>query len=399
MVTELEWIKNIHDNLKIPPSSFGFAGEVYAKFYECEEEYKKIIGKYIFIYQATCINRKAIYYSVSFEDVLSILREADSDYLVISQSKILFEYKRYVLFTMVEYVMHAVCKLLNICFENNGFREKFYILLKKKLNYYTDILVSLMFSDNFPDLKPIELDFIGKIENIYIAENISPLREHVEMDNKMILVLGYVLYADYIERCDLLICPLLGSAQIPPFFNSLEILFSKNDCIPKQIQYDYVKYSTYDITDYLPFEEQLNDIMNHFDKDKKILILDESLGTGRTVLAIKQSLRNHFNSIAVASIEFKWDKKIAWDEKYAWFDIDEIDLITPISYRDWFLLSNQTASFKRNTAYIQPYIPYMVYDDPGFASYMSAQKISIEKQNIIDELFCISKNMKMIFYP
>jgi len=36
---------------------------------------KKIIGKYIFIYQATCVNRKAIYYSVSFEYVLSILIE------------------------------------------------------------------------------------------------------------------------------------------------------------------------------------------------------------------------------------------------------------------------------------------------------------------------------------
>lgn len=114
MAAKFDLIKTLYDNLRISPRSFGFAGEVYARFYYFEEKHKEIIEKYIFVYQATFINRKAIYYTTSIEDALYILEMTTNDYMTICQSKINLEYKRYVLFTIVEYAMHMICKLLNV---------------------------------------------------------------------------------------------------------------------------------------------------------------------------------------------------------------------------------------------------------------------------------------------
>ena len=398
MISTFDVINIINTHIKIKPLDFGFAGEIYSKTCSWSEPQFDVINKYIYTYQNTCVNRKAIYYSNSFSDALTIIKQSHNDYCFIQQSQLDLISKRYVLFSIIEYVMHSISKLLNICFEDRDFRDKFYIELKKQLEKYTDVIIKLLFLENLSNIQEPQKNLYDDINKFFSCKNTPLLREHVEYDHKLLLVYTYILYFDIIDEGKLLLCPLLGAVQIPPFIKSIEKYFSKNFCINREIDYDYIKYSTYDITDFIPIDEQLTELINMHNKYSDVILLDESLGTGTTLLVIKKSLDNYFNDIKIGAVEFRWDKKITWNNDREWFDIEHIDYITPISYRHYLLLENRIACFKINVANHLPYIPFMIYEDNNFARYMSKQKITDEKKRNMDTFFHKSTLIKDTFY-
>ena len=398
MISTLDMINLINKNLKIKPLDFGFVGEIYSKQNYYNEQQAEVISKYIFMYQNICVNRKTIYYSSSFSDALDIIEQAHDDYCLIHQSQLDVDFKRYALFSIIEYVMHSICKLLNLCFENKVFRAKFYADLKNQLENYTDIIVELMFSEILTDIQIVRNDLYNEIKNFFLHGNTPSLREHVEYDHKLLLLYAYILYFDIIDVDSLLICPLLGAAQIPPFFNSIEKYFNESFYRNRAITYDYVKYSTYDITDFLSLDEQSAELIKIHGEYSNVILLDESLGTGNTLLEIKKTLKNYFNDIKIGSVEFRWDKKIIWNNDREWFDINHIDYITPISYRHYLVLLPQIDCLKKNVVSPLPYIPFMIFDDYNFEYYMSKQKISNGKKKVIDSFFYKSKLIKEVFY-
>lgn len=398
MISTLDLINLINNNLKIKPLDFGFAGEVYSKPNSCTKQQSEVINKYIFVYQNTYVNRKAIYYSNSFTDVLSILEQSHDDYYYIYQTQLDFPFKRYVLFSIIEYVMHSICKLLNICFENRTFKTEFYDNIKKQLEIYTDIIAELMFSEILPQIHVFQNGLYNKIKSFFLFNNTPLLREHVEYDHKLLLVYAYILYFDFISIDKLLICPLLGAAQIPPFFNSIEKYFRKRLQMNRIITYDYVKYSTYDIENSIPLSEQLTELVRTHGSFSNVILIDESLGTGTTLLEIKKAFNSYYTDIKVGAVEFRWDKKIVCNNDNEWFDINRIDYITPISYRHYLLLTNQISCLKRNVISPLPYIPFMIFDDYNFEHYISKQKINDEKKKVMDTFFNKSKLIKKEFY-
>ena len=398
MILTHEIINIISENLKIKPLDFGFAGEVYSKFNFQNTEQIKVIGKYIFAYQNTCANRNALYYSDSFLDAVTIIEQAYNDYCYIYQSQLDYEFKRYVLFSIIEYFINAVSKLIHLCFENKTVRFDFYAALKNELENYMDILVKLMFSETLTEIPLTRNDLYSDIKKSFMNMNTPTLRGHVEYDHKLLLVYTYILYGDIINENELLLCPLLGAVQIPPFIKSMEKYFNYRFFGNRVLTYDYVKYSTYDISEFISLDEQSAELKNIHNKYSRVILLDESLGTGTTLLEIKKNLHNYFEDIKIGAVEFYWDKKIVWNYDRQWFSIDDIDFITPVSYRHYMMLTNQVACLKLNVFTPLPYVPFMIYDDYNFEYYMSKQKKSEEKNKSMDAFFYKSRIIKEVFY-
>ena len=210
-------INIIRKDLKMNPLDFGFAGELYSTWNGWSADQSKLTGKYIFEYQNTCVNRTALYYSTSFSDTIAMAEQGYYDYSCFYQLQLDDHLKRYVLFSIVEYLINAICKLLNLCFESKSFRLEFYTALKKQLELYMDTLVELMFSEILPELLPIRDDLYGKIRNFFKNVNAPVLREHAEYDHKLLLVYAYVLYCDLIGGNQLLLSPLLGGCADSAF--------------------------------------------------------------------------------------------------------------------------------------------------------------------------------------
>jgi hypothetical protein len=244
-----------------------------------------------------------------------------------------------------------------------------------------------MFSDALPEIHDQEAGLFNEISNYFKLHDQPVLREHVEYDNKILLIIAYILYFDVITDDTLLLCPLLGAVQIPPFFKAADRYLLGSFAINRNINYDYIKYSTYDITEFIQLDEQAKYIKAKHPEFIKVLLLDESLGTGTTLLDIKRIICDYFSDVKLGAVEFRWDKKIVWNNVREWFDIDSIDYITLIAYRHYQLLTNQIVSFKMEVIGVQPYIPYMIYDDINFKFYMSKQHIDDIKMNVMNRIF------------
>lgn len=398
MVSIPDIVNIIKKDLKMKPLDFGFAGELYSARYDWHADQFKIIGKYIFEYQNKCVNRTALFYSTSFSESIALAEQGYDDYCSIYHLHVDDRLKRYVLFSIVEYLINAICKFLNLCFENRNFRLAFYAALKNQLECYMDTLVALMFSATLPEMPPIRDDLYGNIQSFFKDVTAPELREHAESDHKLLLVYAYVLYYDLIGGSQLLLSPLLGAAQIPPFFKSIEKYFSDRFHQNRTITYDYVKYSTYNITDFYSLDEQAAELNQTYGHSSGVLLLDDNIGTGTTVLAIKKVLSNYFSDIKVGAVEYYWSKKIVWNTDAEWFDMNLIDYITPISYRHWLLLSSHIACLKFGAFILIPYVPYMIDEDHHFQSYMSKQNMTVEKKKSMDLLFNKSRLIKEAFY-
>ena len=390
--------ETIYNELKIRPHCFGFAGEVYITSFKSNDEHRDTIKKYTYTYQNTCVNRKASYYSDSFKITCELLKETYNDFNEVKSWDISVEFKRYLLFTVTEYTLHCLSKLLHVCFENMIFRDSFYLKLKNKIEEISKTLVSLMFSDNISNLYLSDMILTDEITAFYKEGEEPLLREHVEYDHKLLLIFAYILYRDIISEDTLLICPLLGAALIPPVFKAIDSYFVGRFGTQKSITYDYIKHSTYDISSTIELNKQVDIIKQEHFYFNKMLLLDESLGTGTTLLELRDALVGSFKEIKLGAVEFRWDKKIVYNNVRNWFDIEKIDYITPISYRHYLILDRQITSFKMEIVYITVYKPYMIYKDINFDSYISEQNINGCKIETLNVMFEKCRRIEEVFY-
>lgn len=404
MNTYSDKVKFIYENLKINPNSFGLAGELYIKqkSSNVEVQYRSLINKYVSINKDNFyVNRKPVYFSSCFDDAVNIIFEIPEDYRIILKSNISIELKRYLLFTFTEYIMSSICKLLNLCFIYRDFKNYFYNSLKNYLIDLSHLLVSIQFSEDFQQMEMLDGSIYKSIVLVAKELNITKLREHVEMDNKMLLIIGYLEYSDYVKKYDLILSPLLGAAQIPTLFNALNSFMNKYDVSLQPISFEYIKYSTYEEDGcdcFISIEEQKQWLCEKYSNNSKVLLIDESLGTGTTVLRIKKEIEEYFFAVDTAAIEYRWDKKIIWNTDRDWFNINDIDYVSPIYYRHYSILDEQILQLKNETVSYQPYVPYTVYDDMNYHPYIIKQNINYKNKVTMDNLFYRVKIIKEIFY-
>jgi hypothetical protein len=397
-MSDYDVVCNIQERLMFQPDNFGFAGELYSRPIELTERQREVISRYVFIYQNVCVNRKSIYYSNSVEDALSILENGQKDYEFIYNESIDLDTKRYLLFSVAEYMIHSLSKFINVCFESREFKTIFYAELKSLIEHYTFHIVNLMFSEALSEIAEINTEYAQRLRKYCNDNHFTELREHVEYDHKLLLVYAYIMYRDVINQETLLLCPILGAVLIPPFLNKLYEYFSEDIQSDHNNVYDYIKYSTYDITEFPTVEEQSAALAEKYHTYEKVFVLDESAGTGTTLIAIQKALKSHFKEVTIGAVEFRWDKKIVWNTDREWFDLDAIDYVTPLSYRHYLLLANQISCNRMNISNLMPYTPFMIFEDRNYAEYISKQNIDINKKKNMDTLFSRARLIREVFY-
>jgi hypothetical protein len=146
-----------------------------------------------------------------------------------------------------------------------------------------------MFSEILPEMPPIRDDLYGNIRNFFKNVNAPTYREHSECDHKLQLVYTYILYCDLIGTSQLLLSPLIGSCTDSAFFTSIEKFFNNKFYQSRAITYDYVKYSRFNITDFYSLDEQAAELIQTYGQCSSIILLDDNIGTGTTVLEIKNA--------------------------------------------------------------------------------------------------------------
>ncbi len=397
-------IQKMHSNLKINPYSFGYMGELYVEHRyidTIDQLYFHIIDKYLMSNGSYFYNRNRLYFSSSLNDIVDVILKTNDDYILIQNSDLPSALKRYLLFTITEYAMHSVSKLLNACYFSQVIFEEFYIVLKSYIELLSQQLTTILFDMDFSNLILIDKSLLENVCKKFTGAGITNLREHVEMDNKIILLIGYMLYIEHISNYDLIISPLLGAAQIAPFFNAVQQhLFQDRTAI----SFEYIKFSTYAVEcfeetqDSLSILTQLDNLKQKYPPTTKVLIIDESLGSGKTVLHIKRMLSDYFNEIHTGAIEFRWDKKIIYNHDREWFSLGDIDYIMPISYRHYIQLAHHFESIRLGDIVYKPYIPYCIYNDKDYYSYVANEDLDDDKLSMLNAFINKAKIVMQIFY-
>ncbi len=397
-------IQMLYNDLKINPYSFGCMGELYIELNyvdSIDQTYFHIIDEYLVSNGTYFYNRNKLYFSTEISDIVNLMYKTNDDYILILNSDLPSTLKRYLLFTITEYAIHSLSKLLNACYFNQVIFQEFYIVLKSYIDLLSQQLTEILFDMDFPNLAPIDKSVLENICKKFIHDNVVNLREHVEMDNKIILLIGCMIYIDHISNYDLILSPLLGAAQIPPFFNAVQRhLFKERTAI----SFEYIKFSTYAVEcfeetpDSMPILTQLDNLKKKYPPTTKVLILDESLGTGKTALHIKRIFGDYFNEIDTGAIEFRWDKKIIYNHDREWFDINNIDCITPISYRHYADLSQHFESIKQGNVVYKPYIPYCIYKNKDYHLYIANEDFDDDKLSMLNTFNNKAKIVMQIFY-
>ncbi|MBN2984753.1 hypothetical protein [Cohnella algarum] len=152
------------------------------------------------------VNRTRLYYSESFDEVYALAENLPRHSRLVQISEIPEETKRFIFFTLCEYMLVAIAKLMTAGQPPQqlaeGYRE-----FQRGLLETSESMLSAVFRDNFLPLPKLTaaLSVIKKK-----AERITTVRAYVEMDHKLILLLDYLLFYEEINRYEILLAPLLG---------------------------------------------------------------------------------------------------------------------------------------------------------------------------------------------
>ncbi len=144
------------------------------------------------------------------------------------------------------------------------------------------------------------------------------------------------------------------------------------------VGYEYVRFSRYDNTHYceLSLHDQVHLLCTQYTESTNISLIDDNTGTATTLKSIKQELLKYFKNISTCALEFYWEAKI-FKADYPAFQLDEIDLITPLCYR-YFKILEEHLEFLKNREEI--YFRYdlvkfskinMIYDKIEYCLYIN----------------------------
>ncbi len=334
---------------------FGFTGEVYIAPHEFEAEYKQykdILEKYFSFKEPFYCNRSRIYYSTKLKETMDLILSIVRDTYVINNSDICFHNKQYIIFSLTEYMISSVGKILGVCFAHNTLKNRYYIELKTYLSQLTDYLVCILFNEDFSAFPSISRDLIDRILSDMQQLNIQDVREFSEMDNILIMFITYFVYSDYLKRQNLIISPLQGAVLIPPFYISMDKYAHSKIGRDSTINYEYVRLSNYDNLHYCQssLSEQIQVLRMQYDKNINVILLDDNTGTGRTIKNIKQELSKEFTNITTGVLECRWDTKLFKLKypNYTAFELNDVDLITPLCYRQYKIFDEQIEYIKND---------------------------------------------------
>ncbi len=330
---------------------FGFAGEVYIEADRFEEEYNQnltILEKYFSLKKPFYCNRNYTYYSTDLNETTDLVKNIAFDAPIILNLELSNDNKRYIIFSLTEYMLSCIAKLVGVIFSYTSLEVNYYKALKEYLIDLTDYITQIIFDEELNQFPPISFGLIDSIISDMKKLNISCVREYSEMDNILIMFITYFALCDYIGEHDIIISPLQGAALIPPFFISMRKYTNIMNRCCGLAGYEYVRFSKYDNNHYceLPLIDQVHLLSAQYPESTNILLIDDNTGTATTIKSIKQELLKYFKNISTCALEYYWEGKI-FNADYPAFQLDEIDLITPLCYR-YFKILEEHLKFLKN---------------------------------------------------
>ena len=330
---------------------FGFAGEVYIEADRFEEEYNQnltILEKYFSLKKPFYCNRNYTYYSTDLNETTDLVKNIAFDAPIILNLELSNDNKRYIIFSLTEYMLSCIAKLVGVIFSYTSLDVNYYKALKEYLIDLTDYITQIIFDEELNQFPPISFGLIDSIISDMKKLNISCVREYSEMDNILIMFITYFALCDYIGEHDIIISPLQGAALIPPFFISMRKYTNIMNRCCGLAGYEYVRFSKYDNNHYceLPLIDQVHLLSAQYPESTNILLIDDNTGTATTIKSIKQELLKYFKNISTCALEYYWEGKI-FNADYPAFQLDEIDLITPLCYR-YFKILEEHLKFLKN---------------------------------------------------
>jgi hypothetical protein len=329
---------------------FGFAGELYIETDKFEEEYNQhlsILEKYFSLKKPFYCNRNYTYYSTDLIETTDLIKNIALDAPIILNLELSYDNKRYIIFSLTQYMLSCIAKLVGVIFSYTSLEGNYYKALKEYLIDLTDYITQIIFNEELGQFPPLSFDLIDSIVLDLKELNVFDVREYSEMDNILIMFIAYFALCDYIGEHDIIISPLQGAALIPPFFISMQKYTNIMNGCTGLVGYEYVRFSKYDNAHYceLSLLDQVHLLSNQYPESTNVLLIDDSTGTATTLKSIKQELLKTFNNISTCALEYYWEGKIFRDD-YSAFQLDEIDLITPLCYRHFTILLEQLEFLK-----------------------------------------------------
>lgn len=385
---------------------FGFAGEVYIetdKFKEDYNQHLQILEKYFCLKKPFYCNRNYTYYSTDLIETTNLIKNIAIDAPIILDLELSYENKRYIIFSLTEYMLSCIAKLVGVIFSYPSLNVNYDKALKEYLIDLTDYVVQIIFDEELNQFPTRSVDLIDRIICDLKEFNVTDVREYSEMDNILIMFITYFALCDYIGEHDLIISPLQGAAIIPPFFISMQKYINMNRRSSLK-GYEYVRFSKYDKDHYceLTLPEQVYLLSTKYPECTSIMLIDDNTGTATTLKSIKQELLKYFNNITTCALEYYWEGKI-FRSDYQAFELDDIDLITPLCYRYFKILEEHLEFLKnekdRNFRYdlVQFSKVNMIYQKIDFCSYINDNcKETLAKIRILDIYKRIKETMEIL---
>ena len=346
-----ETIKPFLNKTILSKYKFGFAGEVYIEADKFEEEYNQyflILEKYFSLKKPFYCNRNHTYYSTDISETTDLIKNIVIDAPIILSLELSYDNKRYIIFSLTEYMLSCIAKLDGVIFSYTNLDDVYYKELKEYLLDLTDYITRIIFDEELNQFPPLSLGLIDSIIMDMKELSISNIREYSEMDNILIMFVTYFALCDYIGEHDIIISPLQGAALIPPFYISMQKYTNMMNKGSGLAGYEYVRFSKYDNTHYC-----------------ELSLLDQV------------HLLRHFKKISTCALEYYWEGKI-FKADYQAFQLDDIDLITPLCYRYFKILEEHIEYLKNVQDYNFRYdlVEFskinMIYDKMDYCSYINS---------------------------
>jgi len=367
---------------------FGFLGEAYIESEEIElfsKEKSEILYKYFSLKKPYYCNRNLDYYSTELDVVFSYIETCYKDINGILTSELNYKLKQYVLFSIMNHLINCVSKLVGIIFSYEKLRSNYMQYVTHYLQLCTDYFVKIIFEQNLTEFVSFDEKTLSEIKEISNSFGNIEVREYSEMDHPLILLNSFFAYEQFLSEKTLILAPLQGACIIPPMYISLLNFIKKESGLSHNVRFEYLRFSTYDSEYYfdIPLNEQVRLLGEKYHSDENILLIDDNTGTATTIKKLESEIGNVFTNITTCVIECRWDTKIKPTDypNYPAFNLNDIDIITPLCYRHYRRFFNEIEHMRKADYLLSEYENCefysleFIFDDFEFEKYLDTSEI------------------------